>query len=121
MSNRTKAYWAVTALAALALLGSGGANATLSPPIPENMAALGYPAYFPRILGVWKILGGLALLAPRLPRLKEWAYAGVTFAMTGATASHLLNGDTLAQALPPLAVLGLALGSYALRPADRRL
>ena len=55
----------------------------------EGMEALGYPAYFVTIIGVWKVLGSVALLAPGFPRLKEWAYAGIFFNMTGACASHI--------------------------------
>ena len=85
------------------------------------MKKLGYPLYFPRILGAWKLLAAVALLAPGFPRVKEWAYAGITFAMTGAFISHIAAGDPVATWFPPLVVLALALGSYALRPADRRL
>lgn len=121
MSGRTKVYWVLTVLAALALLAGGFANVTLQEPIVESMKKLGYPLYFPRILGTWKLLAAVALLAPGFPRVKEWAYAGVTFAMTGATISHIAAGDPVATWFPPLVVLALALGSYALRPADRRL
>ncbi|MCB9554103.1 MAG: DoxX family protein [Myxococcales bacterium] len=121
MSGRTKVYWVLTVLAALALLAGGFANVTLQEPIVESMKKLGYPLYFPRILGAWKLLAAVALLAPGFPRVKEWAYAGITFAMTGATISHIAAGDPVATWFPPLVVLALALGSYALRPADRRL
>lgn len=121
MSGRTKVYWVLTVLAALALLAGGVGNLTLQEPVVESMKKLGYPLYFPRILGTWKLLAAVALLAPGFPRVKEWAYAGVTFAMTGATISHIAAGDPVATWFPPLVVLALALGSYALRPADRRL
>lgn len=121
MSGRTKVYWVLTVLAALALLAGGFANLTLQEPIVESMKKLGYPLYFPRILGTWKVLAAIALLAPGFPRVKEWAYAGVTFAMTGATISHIAADDPVATWFPPLVVLALAIGSYALRPADRRL
>lgn len=121
MSNKTKAYFAITVLAGLALAGSGFANLTLQEPIVESMKNLGYPEYFPRILGTWKILAAVALLAPGFPRVKEWATAGVTFAMTGATASHIFAGDPVGTWFPPLIVLALVLVSYALRPDDRRL
>jgi uncharacterized membrane protein YphA (DoxX/SURF4 family) len=85
------------------------------------MAALGYPAYFVTILGAWKLLGGLALLAPRLPRLKEWAYAGIAFDLTGAAFSHAAVGHPAAKVIAPLVILGLAAASWALRPASRRL
>lgn len=114
-------YWVVTVLVALPLLGSGFANLTLQPPIVESMAHLGYPEWFPRILGTWKLLAVVALLAPGFPKVKEWAYAGITFAMSGAFASHLFAGDGFGQSVAPLVVLGFALASYALRPESRRL
>lgn len=119
--GKTIAYWALTGLFAFAIAGSGAMNLSRAPEIMEAMAHLGYPAYFPLILGAWKVLGAGALLAPGLPRLKEWATAGFTFAMTGATLSHLLAGDPVGQAIAPLVLLSLCLGSWALRPASRRL
>lgn len=121
MSNRTKAYFAVTALASLALAGSGVANVTLQEPIVESMKALGFPLYLPRILGTWKILAAVALLAPGFPRLKEWAYAGVFFNLTGAAISHAAAGDPIATIFPPLGLLALVMISYALRPEGRKL
>jgi hypothetical protein len=121
MSSRTKIYWVFTVIAAVGLLAGGFANVTLQEPVAKSMESLGYPAYFPRILGFWKILAAIALLAPGLPRAKEWATAGVAVAMTGAAASHLANGDPAMTALPPLGLLALVIASYLLRPADRRL
>ncbi len=121
MSNKTKAYFAVTALVSLALAGSGVANVTLQEPIVESMKALGFPLYLPRILGTWKILAAVALIAPGFPRLKEWAYAGVFFNLTGAAISHAAAGDPIATIFPPLGLLALVMISYALRPEGRKL
>jgi len=85
------------------------------------MSHLGYPVYFAALLGVWKILGGLAILAPRMPRLKEWAYAGMFFDLTGAAVSHGSVGDPPARILTPLAILVLVIASWALRPKSRVL
>src|SRR6266545_3829225 len=86
--GRIVAYWVTTALVAFEL-GSGGAGDVLRiQPVVEGMAHLGYTAYFCVILGVWKVLGAVAVLAPRFPRLKEWAYAGTVFDLMGAAASH---------------------------------
>jgi uncharacterized membrane protein YphA (DoxX/SURF4 family) len=75
-------------------LGSGGVGDILrTQPVVDGMTHLGYPAYFCVILGVWKVLGAVAVLVPRFPRLKEWAYAGAVFELTGASASHLAVGD----------------------------
>jgi hypothetical protein len=84
------------------------------------MAELGYPAYFVTILGIWKVLGGLAILAPRRPLLKEWAYAGIAFDLTGAAFSHAAVGQPMVKVIVPLVLLGIAVASWALRPASRR-
>jgi uncharacterized membrane protein YphA (DoxX/SURF4 family) len=85
------------------------------------LTQLGYPAYLATILGTAKILGGLVIAAPRLARLKEWAYAGILINMLGATASYLATGGHLGDYIPPLSFAVLALISWALRPQARRL
>jgi len=87
----------------------------------ESIAALGYPEYLMTILGTAKLLGVVALLIPGLPLLKEWAYAGFTFDLLGASASHAFVEDPPMKTLLPLVVLGFAIGSYLLRPSTRRL
>lgn len=85
---------------------------------------VGYPVYFLTILGIWKVLGTIAILVPGFPRLKECAYAGIFFGMTGAAASHAFVGDYGAYAyhiLAPLVLQILALASWALRPKSRIL
>lgn len=83
------------------------------------MVGLGYPAYFLMILGTWKLLGALAILAPRLPRLKEWAYAGMIFDVTSAAISRLVMGDSIIKIIAPLFVAAIVLLSWWLRPAER--
>jgi hypothetical protein len=118
---RSAVYWTATLLIALAML-SGGAAYLLGAEVPlRGMADLGYPAYFVTILGIWKVLGGLALLAPRLPLLKEWAYAGIAFDLTGAAFSHAAVGDPVAKVMVPLVLLAVMAASWALRPGSRRL
>ena len=90
------------------------------PPFIGIMEHLGYPAYVMTILGVWYVLAGVALLAPRFPRLKEWAYAGLVFTYTGAVASHLAVGDGADTLIGPVIFTGLAFASWALRPRSRR-
>jgi hypothetical protein len=85
------------------------------------MTRLGYPVYFARILGVWEVLAGIALLVPRFARLKEWAYAGIFFNMTGAAASRAVRGDDVSHIVAPLAFAGLTIASWALRPQSRTL
>ncbi len=121
MNKKTIVYWGFTGVASLALLGSGLANVAGAEEVVKNLTALGYPEYFPKILGIWKVLAAIALLAPGFAKVKEWAYAGVTFAMTGATFSHILAGDPIGAAIPPLFILALVAGSYFLRPAGRRI
>ena len=87
----------------------------------EAMTALGYPEYLMTILGVAKILGVIALLIPGVPLLKEWAYAGFTFDLLGASASHAFVSDPIAETVTPLVVLSIAVASYCMRPPNRRL
>lgn len=121
MKPRVIGYWIVTALVALAFLAGGAADLSRSPQVVEGMKHLGYPSYFALILGTWKVLGALAVLAPRFPRLKEWAYAGMIFDLTGATASHAASGDGLVKITVPLVLAALVATSWALRPATRRI
>jgi hypothetical protein len=121
ISVRSAVYWTATLLIALAML-SGGAAYLLGAEVPlRGMADLGYPAYFVTILGIWKVLGGLALIVPRLPLLKEWAYAGIAFDLTGAAFSHAAVGDPVAKVVVPLVLLAVMAASWALRPGSRRL
>jgi uncharacterized membrane protein YphA (DoxX/SURF4 family) len=121
MRSRTIAYWVTTGLIAAAFVLGGAVDAIAAPDTVAFLAHLGYPAYFARLIGVWKVLGGLALLAPRLPRLKEWAYAGIVFDLTGAAVSHAATGDAAARVMMPLVLTALALASWSLRPQSRKL
>lgn len=117
---RAAGYWAATACVA-AEMGVGGVwDIARLPFVADVVVHLGYPSYFLVLLGTWKVLGAAALLVPRQPLLKEWAYAGAFFAYTGAMISHLTTGYNL----PEVAVLGvmtaLTVLSWALRPAARR-
>jgi uncharacterized membrane protein YphA (DoxX/SURF4 family) len=85
------AYWVTTGMVASAMLSGGIAELTHRPETINGMKQLGYPVYFAMILGVWKLLGSVAFVIPGFPRLKEWAYAGIFFNMTGAAVSHLVN------------------------------
>ena len=114
-------YWTSTALVVFGMTLGGIGDVLRVQPIIEGMAKLGYPSYFPIIIGVWKLLGAPVLLAPALPRLKEWAYAVAFFNFSGAVISHLAVGDTPAQIAPSLVFSILTLVSWALRPPTRRL
>jgi uncharacterized membrane protein YphA (DoxX/SURF4 family) len=114
-------YWATTGLVAIAFASSGAANLTRSAGVLAGMTRLGYPSYLATLLGVWQLLGAVAILVPGLPRLKEWAYAGMFFDLSGAIVSHLVMADRLDKILGPLALLGVAIGSWAQRPESRIL
>lgn len=115
------AYWATTGLTALAFAFGGLADVMLSADVRDGFTRLGYPMHFAIILGVWKLLGAAAIVAPGLPRLKEWAYAGMFFDLTGAAAAHIAVGDPAANVLTPLLVLVIVVASWVLRPASRTL
>jgi DoxX-like family len=118
-------YWVATMLIGLETLAGGvtdlarGRAMLVSGPfVVDIITHLGYPPYVLTILGVWKILGAIA---PGLPRLKEWAYAGVIFDLTGAAASFIAHRDPANELIAPLILASLALISWALRPPSRRL
>lgn len=115
------AYWITTALVALAYAAGGYFDIAPLESMREDMAKLGYPPHFFTILGVWKILAVVALLAPGLPRAKEWAYAGILINLTAASATHAIHGDPVGNIVTPIGILALAVASWALRPADRKL
>src|SRR5215470_1883728 len=97
------------------------AEGSVSPPGVEGITHLGYPVYFLTILGIWKILGVVALLIPRFPLLKEWAYAGFFFAMSGAIFSHIAVGDPLKEIIPASILLIMTVLSWYFRPAGRKI
>ena len=124
MTKTEIGYWVSTGILTAELIGGGAlelarSNAIFN--IMVTLAHLGYPSYVAIVFGTWKILGGIVLVLPRWPLLKEWVYAGVTSVMTGAIASHLFSGDGLKAILPPLMFLAFTAASWALRPEDRRV
>jgi len=118
---RTTAYWLTTILGPASFVIGGFLGVTGDPQMLFTLHHLGYPDYFATLSGAWQILGALAVVAPGLPRLKEWAYAGFFFQLTAAAASRAAVGDGLGHIVAPLAFLGLVAASWALRPASRRL
>jgi len=121
MKGRTIGYWTATGLTAL-VFGSGGIFQLLGQPgAVEGIRNLGYPAHFIILLGVWKLLGTLAVLAPGFPRLKEWAYAGMVFDLTAASVAHAAVGDPLGNVVAPILLLGIVMASWALRPQERTI
>ena len=127
MKTKTIAYRTTTTLIALETLAGGvtdlvhGRTMLVSGPLVVDVVThLGYPVYLLAILGVWKVLGGITLLLPRFPRLKEWAYAGIFFELTGAAASHAARGNW-SDLTAPLILAALTVASWALRPPNRTL
>jgi DoxX-like protein len=121
-------YWISTIWLASGMLATGilqlfkaKAEGALAPPRVYGITHLGYPVYFLTILGVWKILGVIALLIPKSPLLKEWAYAGFFFTMSGAVFSHIALGDPMKELFPSLLLLLLTVVSWYLRPSDRKI
>ncbi len=121
MKLKVLGYWATTALVAFAVLSGGAAEVARRPDNVEGLVHLGYPVYFATIIGLWKVLGGIAVLAPRFPRLKEWAYAGIFFNLTGAAVSHAVSGDAAWHVIVTASLAALAIASWALRPPSRTL
>ena len=117
---KTIGYWVTTGVLVFCMTGGFfevvGARTTV-----EGIMKLGYPAYIIPALGVGKVLAILALLWPGLPRLKEWAYAGILFNMVGAFVSHVAHHDPLWIHVVCVVIMGITLASWALRPEERRL
>ena len=118
---RSIAYWTSTFVVVFELAAGSVWNLMRIEWVRVQFNHLGYPPYFAYILGVWHIGAAAAIIAPRFPRLKEWAYAGSFFLWSGAVASHLLAGDGVQAWLVPLVFSVFGIVSWALRPADRRL
>lgn len=121
MTKRNKIiYWIATLWLALGMLSTGIVQLIKMKEEVANITHLGYPIYILTILGVWKILGVIAILIPKFPLVKEWAYAGFFFAMSGATISHIASGNPIIEMLPSLLLLTLTVVSWYFRPADRK-
>jgi uncharacterized membrane protein YphA (DoxX/SURF4 family) len=121
MKTRAIAYWATTALVVLAFAAGGIFDLSRSEGVLAVLAHLGYPAHLATVLGIWKLLGAAAIAVPGFPRLKEWAYAGMFFDLSGAAVAHVSAGDPVGNIATPLFILGLVLASWALRPEGRTL
>jgi DoxX-like protein len=118
---RLIAFWVTTFVIVFELAAGSVWNLLTIEWIEIQMRHLGYPHYFAYISGWWQAAAAVAIIAPRLPLLKEWAYAGIFFLWSGAAASHLSAGDSLETWWTPLMFLTCGIASWALRPADRRL
>lgn len=122
MSKRNKiVYWAATIFLSFGMLAGGIQQLLQIGGYNEIVTRLGYPLYMLSILGVWKILGVAAVLWPKRPLLKEWAYAGFFFAMTGAVISHIVMKEPYVEVVPSLTLLVVIIVSWYFRPADRKI
>jgi uncharacterized membrane protein len=119
--KRIIGYWILTALICLPMTLGGVVDMLQAEQALEIIRRLGYPDYFLVMLGVAKLLGVAAVLAPGLRRIKEWAYAGFAFDLVAATVSHAAVGDPIADSIVPAVLFLILAGSYVLRPASRRL
>ena len=114
-------YWIITALLSFCIFFGGLAQALQLKETIQGFKPLGYPTYFISLIGIWKMLGVIAILVPRFRLLKEWAYAGIFFTMTGAVISHIASNDMHAQIIAPFVLAIFAVLSWYLRPADRTI
>jgi uncharacterized membrane protein YphA (DoxX/SURF4 family) len=119
---KTIAFWIITILGPGNFVLGGFLDITRNADVLETVNGLGYPDYIVSILGVFKLLGVIAIFLPGLPRLKEWAYAGFFFELSGAALSHAYSGHSLGIILSqPILFLALVIASWALRPSSRKL
>jgi DoxX-like family len=124
-TKRTKIlYWITTVWLALGMVSTGAVQlfkATEGQGGAEMLTHLGYPVYLLTILGIWKLLGVVAVLIPKFSILKEWAYAGFFFVLSGAIFSHIASGDPVKEIFPALLLLILTAVSWYFRPAERKI
>lgn len=113
-------YWIATIWLALGMTATGIVQLMQVEEETKSMERLGYPMYLLTLLGVWKILGVIAILIPKFTLVKEWAYAGFFFAMTGAVYSHIAAGDRPGELFGPVLLIVLIAVSWYFRPANRR-
>ena len=122
MAKRNKIiYWISTIWLALGMVSTGIVQLMKSKEDVAMMIRLGYPIYFLMIIGVWKLFGVIAVLIPKFPILKEWAYAGFFFLMSGAVISHLVVGDAAKELFGPMLLIVLTMVSWYFRPSDRKI
>lgn len=114
-------YWVTTLFLSIGMTAGGVQQMLQIGGYNEIVSSLGYPLYLLSILGVWKLLGVVVILIPKFPLLKEWAYAGFFFAMSGAFVSHLAVGQAFSEAVPSLILLSVTVLSWYFRPADRKI
>lgn len=113
-------YWIITIMLCFCMLGGVGQLFQVKE-VVDGFVKLGYPTYFISVIGFWKVMAIIAILIPRFALLKEWAYAGIFFVMTGASISHIAVNDSAFHIIVPLIIAGLAVCSWYLRPVTRKI
>lgn len=122
MEKRNKIiYWVATVWLSLGMFSTGMVQLLKVETEVQNITKLGFPVHVLTVLGIWKILGVIAVLMPRFPLAKEWAYAGFFFAMSGATFSRIAAGNEINEIFPSLLLLVLTIVSWYFRPASRKV
>ncbi|HTK19226.1 MAG TPA: DoxX family protein [Mucilaginibacter sp.] len=119
--SKTIWYWIITILLSFCIFSGGLAQALQVQGVVQGFKPLGYPTYFISIIGVWKVLGIIAILIPGFKLLKEWAYAGIFFTMTGAVISHIAANDIHGQIVAPIVLAIFTVLSWYLRPDNRKI
>jgi DoxX-like family len=119
--SKNNAYWAVTGFLCFGMLLGGSGQLYRASFNVEGIVHLGFPIYLLTIIGLWKIFAVVAILVPKYLLIKEWAYAGLFFLLSGGVVSHFASGDGILEALPVFMFMCLTVISWYLRPVDRRL
>jgi uncharacterized membrane protein YphA (DoxX/SURF4 family) len=114
-------YWIATTLLGIAFIGMGASNYVQPGDMNVEIAKSGYPSHFFKVLGVCQVLGAIVIVLPKMPRAKEWAYAGILLNLVAAAHHHYLADDGPGKTSIPLVVLMIVIISYVLRPLSRRL
>jgi hypothetical protein len=119
--RKTVWYWIITAILSFCIFSGGSAQVAQVEGVIQGFKPLGYPTYFISLIGIWKVLGIIAILIPKFKLLKEWAYAGIFFTMSGAVISHIASGNVTVQIIAPILLAIFTVLSWYLRPADRKI
>src|ERR1700722_7150293 len=121
--EKRKLFWysIITVLLSFCIFFGGLSQALQLKEVLQGFKPLGYPTYFISLIGIWKMLGVIAILVPKFPLLKEWAYAGIFFTMSGAVISHIASDDIKVQIISPIVLAIFTVLSWYLRPASRKL
>jgi hypothetical protein len=121
MKNQKIAYWIVTGLLSFGMLLGGTAQILRAKFNVDGIIHLGYPEYVLPILGIWKVLAIISILMPKYLLIKEWAYAGLFFLLSGGVISHFASDDGILETLPVFVFMCLTIASWYLRPNERKL